>query len=395
MPGTVSSTRARETEARFDARGVVPSRTVVGVSSEEPHVRFLGLDVAERNKRVLQRALERHPAFHAGSPGASDVASRSELSVPAGAAITRSLVDALPREPGTWQLTWAPGRPPVVWRRGMDEGTGGKTRTLQLQDGAVLDVSTSAARRRSAWQLLRASGKPTDGWQSRLIHRKISRLFSYVFLQLGLSANSATFFAFAVGVLGAWFLAQTTHATFVAGTALFWFASIADGIDGEMARLTVSDSEWGEKLDTTVDLLTYVFALVGVFTGWRRQGMGEMGTMLAFGVPLGLVATVLWTMHVIGRARGVRFSSDLKAAELGLTGAAAATRAPMLRIASLIFVLFRRESMSLVFFLVSLVTDRRAACPVLAGAGCAFVVATLVVYRREIDAGIKRLATYN
>jgi phosphatidylglycerophosphate synthase len=395
MSGTVSPTQARETASRFDVRGSVPSWTTsVDVTTEPPHVRFLGLDVAERNKRVLYRALERHPGFSVGSPGPPGAArDRAELSIPAGAAITRSFVDALPTESGTWHLTWAPGRPPVIWRRGVDDG--GTMRTLLLQEGAVLDVSSSAARRRSAWQQLCASGKPSDGWQARLIHRKISRLFSYVFLQLGLSANSATFFAFAVGVLGAWFLAQTTHATFIAGTALFWFASIADGIDGEMARLTVSDSEWGERLDTTVDLLTYVFALVGVFAGWRRQGMGDAGTVLALGVPLGLVATVLWTMHVIGRARGVRFSSDLKAAELGLTGAAAATRAPMLRAASFVFVLFRRESMSLVFFLVSLVTARRAACPVLAGAGCAFVVATLVVYRREIDAGIKRLATYN
>jgi phosphatidylglycerophosphate synthase len=105
----------------------------------------------------------------------------------------------------------------------------------------------------------------------------------------------------------------------IAGTAIFWFASIADGIDGEMARLTVSDSEWGERLDTTVDLLTYVFALAGASDGGDR-GWGRQAR----------------------RWPWASFSG-----------------------------------------------------PVLAGAGCAFVVATLVVYRREIDTGIRRLAIYN
>jgi phosphatidylglycerophosphate synthase len=395
MSGAVCPTQARE-PSRSDVRGSEPlSAANIDVVTERPHVKFLGLDVAERNKRVFYRALQRRPEFSAGSPcrAPGGTGERAELSIPAGAAITPTLVDALPNESGTCRLAWAPGRPPLVWRLGEDRA--GTARTVSLQEGAVLDVSTGTARRRSAWRLLCASGKPTDGWQARLLHRRISRLFSYVFLQLGLSANLATFFAFAVGVLGAWFLAQTTHATLVAGTALFWFASIADGIDGEMARLTVSDSEWGERLDTAVDLLTYVFALVGVFAGWWRQGMGEVGRALAVGVPLGLAATVLWTTHVVGRARGVRCSSELKLAELGLNNAAAAARAPALRVASLVFVLFRRESMSLVFFFVSLITDRRAAGPVLAGVGCAFVVATFVLYRREIDAGIRRLAIYN
>src|SRR5206468_1159800 len=104
---------------------------------------------------------------------------------------------------------------------------------------------------------------PTDGWLSRHIHRKISRLFSYAFLQMGLSANAATLFTFLVGAVTGWLMAQTTRSTMIAGAALFWFASVADGIDGEMARLTFSDSQRGEQIDSVVDVATYIVAFAG------------------------------------------------------------------------------------------------------------------------------------
>src|SRR5947208_10156707 len=192
--------------------------------------------------------------------------------------------------------------------------------TRQLPDGAALDVSTAAARRRSAWRLLRASGKPTDGWLSRHVHRRISRVCSYLLLQLGLTANQVTLLVFLVGAVAAWFAAQTTHATMIAGAGLFWFASIADGIDGEMARLTFSDSERGEQLDTFVDAATYIVAFAGLMVGWWRQGMGPEGVALAATVAVGLPAMLVWAMRFVRAATGDRV--DTKLIEYGVIGAA-------------------------------------------------------------------------
>src|SRR5205807_7655181 len=127
----------------------------------------------------------------------------------------------------------------IVWRGTESHGEGegrsperlGGRSTIALPEGAAFDVSTRGARRYAAWQLLRTSGKATDGWQSRHIHRKVSRLFSYLFLQLGLTANVATVLTFFVGAYSAWLFAQTSHQTMIAGALLFWFASLADGID--------------------------------------------------------------------------------------------------------------------------------------------------------------------
>jgi phosphatidylglycerophosphate synthase len=355
----------------------VPVLQALRVVTEQPTPRFLGLPAGERNQRLARRC---------GRDAAPHDAALPTLTVPAGAIITPALLTSLPPPNGTWHLQWAAERPPVVWR-----GPTAKPESAPLvgaaPDGGVLDISTAAARRRAAWRLLRTSGKPTDGWLSRNIHRKISRLFSYLFLEMGLTPNGATLFTFGVGVLAGWFLSQTTQATMIAGAALFWFASVADGIDGEMARLTFSDSDLGERLDTFVDAATYIVALGGVVVGWWRQGMGPGGVALAVVVAGGLPATLVWAMHFVRTATGDRV--DTKLIEYGVVGAAHETGAPALKIASTVFVLFRREAVALAFLLVSLATGARVVYPALITSGLAIILTTVLAYHTEIDRAIR------
>lgn len=344
----------------------------------EPGPRLLGLQVEERNRRVAQRAAAALPA-RAGA---------ATLTVPRGIAITASLVHGLPPA-GTWRLRWHPHRPPILWEA-EPEADPSCVRDLDLAEGAVLDMSTPGARRRSAWTLLRASGKPADGWLSRHLHRKVSRLFSYLLLQIGLTANAATALTFLVGVAAAWLMAQTTHATMIAGAGLFWFASIADGIDGEMARLTLSESSFGEQLDTGVDQATYVFALGGVILGWYRQGIGPAGIALGVTVVVGLPATLLWGMALVRRARQTRQRFvPTKPIELAVIAAARRVGAAPLRAGAGVFFLFRREAFSLTFFLVSLVTGRRVVYPLLLAAGVTVVATLLLAYRSAIEAELR------
>ncbi len=363
---------------------LAPATVAFHVVSEEPSPRFLGLNAAERNARVVRRAGKLAAAEATSNSAVVDGA--PTLTIPAGVAITPALIRALPPPNGVCHLAWDTGRPPLVWQGAGARATSAPV-TMQLPDGAALDVSNTAVRRRSAWRLLRASGKPTDGWLSRHVHRRISRVCSYVLLHLGLTANQATILVFFVGAAAAWFLSQTTHATLIAGMALFWFASVADGIDGEMARLTLSESAYGEQLDTAVDHATHLSALAGVMVGWWRQGIGPAGWVLATAVGVGVPATLLWGMHVVRRAHGIhdRFFVDTKPIEIGVTAAARATGAPMLRLASGVFVLLRREVFSLTFLLVAFVTAQRIVYPALLAGGLAVVAATLVSYRAEIE----------
>ena len=355
----------------------VPVPQALCLINEQPTPRFLGLSAAERNERLARRLSKGVAPRHAALP---------TLTVPPGAIITPALLTSLPPANGTWHLHWAPDRPPLVWR-GQNAATDSAPLVGKLPDGAVLDISTGAARRRAAWRLLRTSGKPTDGWLSRHVHRKISRLFSYVFLQMGLSANAATLFTFAIGALTGWLMAQTTRSTMIAGAALFWFASVADGIDGEMARLTFSDSQRGEQIDTFVDAASYVVAFAGVMVGWWRQGIGRDGVALAVVVAIGLPAMMVWSMQFVRAATGGRV--DTKLIEYGIIGAARTTGARALKIASIVFVLFRREAVALAFLVVSLMTGDRAVYPALIASALLVILATVVVYHDEIDRAIR------
>src|SRR5262249_47154830 len=158
--------------------------------------------------------------------------------------------------------------------------------------------------------------------------------------------------------VAAWLVAQTSRETFIAGCLVFWFASIADGIDGEMARLTLSESAWGEQLDTAVDFATFLFCYAGILVGWWRQGIGPGGWALGVGIALAVLVAVFWGMHLVRRARNQhdRIFVDTKPIEIGVRDAARATGAPMLRLAAATFVMFRREAFSLSFVALSLVT---------------------------------------
>jgi phosphatidylglycerophosphate synthase len=349
--------------------------------------RFLGLPLAERNRRVAMRG--------GGVPSSSSA--EATLTVPEGVAVTPSLWEAIPVDAPSAVLAWRDDRQPLIWetldRRGVPTSTekaaAQATRSapvIQLPEGAVLDVSTPAARRRSAWRLLKASGKPQDGWLSRHVHRKISRVVSYVFLQLGLSANVATLLTFAVGALGAWLMAQTSHLTMVAGALLYWGSSIADGIDGEMARLTMSESAFGEQLDTGVDQATHLLALAGAGVGWWRQGVTPAGLAVVIFVAVGTPLVLLWAMALVRRARGTtQFFVVTKPIELAVERAARDTGSLVLRAAASVFVLFRREAFSFTFFLVSLLTGLRLVVPALVGSALLVVSLTFVFYRPALD----------
>ena len=350
----------------------------VQIAVDGPGPVFLGLTSAERNRRLAARAAAADPDL-AGT-----------LRLPHDVVVTRALFEVLPHE-GTWQVRWHPSRPPLAWQAA--SGGVGPPLVVSAPAASVFDLSSAASRRDAAWQMLRLSGKRTDGWLSRNVHRKVSRVCSYVLLRLGLRADHATFLTFGVGVVSAALMAQTTRGTMIAGAFLFWFASIADGIDGEMARLSLSESARGEQLDTLVDHATHILCFAGALIGWYRQGIGSEGAALAVAVAIALPVTLVWTMHVVRRASGAQeFFVDTKPMEFGVIGASQATGSPVLRVVATLFVLLRREALSLAFFLVSLVTGWRGVYPALLAAGILFVLATLVVYNRPIEAAIRTRA---
>jgi phosphatidylglycerophosphate synthase len=341
--------------------------------------RFLGLTTAERNRRVARRAEARHPQL-AGT-----------LRLPDDVALTGSMFDMLPRE-GTWHVAWPPDRPPLAWQA---EGVVGPLRVIPVPDGSAYDVSSPAARRTSAWRLLRESSQPPDGWISTHVHRRVSRLFSYALLRFGLTAHHATLLTAALGLTGACLMAQTSHRTMIAAAFLFWCASIADVIGGEMARLSLSESSGGERRDTLVDHSIPALYYAGATIGWWRQGIGQGGIALSVCVGLVLAATLLFAMHLVRKASGSRqFFIDTKPVEFAVADAARTTDSQILRVAAPVLVMFRREVFPLAFAIAALASGWRGIYPTLVAASLPFVLLTLVFYVKPIEDAMRdRFAT--
>jgi phosphatidylglycerophosphate synthase len=245
---------------------------------------------------------------------------------------------------------------------------------------SLLDVSTAASRRRAAWHILRRTAKATDGWVSSHFNRPISCVVSFALLSLGLKASHASALTLLVGLGAAALAAQPGYATLVSAGMLFQLASVLDGVDGEMARATLTESESGARLDAIVDQITYVACLVGVTVGWVREGGGPWAIVWTSVVGMALVMSLL---------RGGRFVSrhaptaSFVFIDRSVRRAARDSGRAALRLAAGAFALLRRDVFAMVFFFVAL-TGRRAFVPLLVACGIVLANATLTRYRREL-----------
>jgi CDP-L-myo-inositol myo-inositolphosphotransferase len=246
----------------------------------------------------------------------------------------------------------------------------------------IFDISSPIARRHAVWTILRRTAKPTDGWVSRHFNRPISRPISFVLLSMRLKASHASALTLMVGLATAALALRPGYATLVSTGLLFQLASVLDGVDGEMARATLTESEAGARLDAIVDQLTYVACFIGVTIGWAREGGASQALFWTAAIAVALVLSLV---------RGGRFVSrhapdaSFVFIDRAVRRAAKDSRQLPLRLAAGGFALLRRDLFAVLFLAVSFL-GRRALIPGMVGFGILLANFTLSVYRRELDA---------
>lgn len=245
---------------------------------------------------------------------------------------------------------------------------------------ALLDVSSAAARRESAWRILRRTVKPTDGWVSRHWNRPISRVVSFLLLSAGLKASHASALTLLVGLVAAVIAAQPGYLALAMTGVLFHLASVLDGVDGEMARATLTESDTGARLDAIVDQVTYVACFVGMTVGWAREGGGAEVIGWTFAVALALVLTLVRAGRFVAR-----YAPDASFVFIDRTvrRAGQGSRRAGLRLAPGMFTLMRRDLFAVIFLVVAM-TGLRVLIPALVAAGILAANATFSIYRREL-----------
>ncbi|MEJ5328780.1 MAG: CDP-alcohol phosphatidyltransferase family protein [Desulfobaccales bacterium] len=118
---------------------------------------------------------------------------------------------------------------------------------------------------------LAAATQESDGFLARWVDRPLSRRLSPRLAAWGVPPNAVTLAGVSIGLAGAFLLALAVYPAQVAGALLFWAAVVLDGVDGEVARLSLKESRFGHYLDIITDNLVHVGVFVGLAVGLYRQ----------------------------------------------------------------------------------------------------------------------------
>ena len=130
------------------------------------------------------------------------------------------------------------------------------------------DVDTPQDARAARMALRRSLGKDTDGPVSRLLNRPLSTRLSMVLAPLRPAPDLVSLVAFTLGLAGAALLAAGRG---VAGALLVHASSVADGVDGEVARLQLRGGPRGALLDGVLDRVGDAAILAGLGL-WALDG---------------------------------------------------------------------------------------------------------------------------
>lgn len=152
--------------------------------------------------------------------------------------------------------------------------------------------------------VIRATAKPGDGIVSRHLNRPLSQAASALLLRLAwVRPGHATALnaVIALAMIAALALLPG-EVGLVSGAVLFQLASIADGIDGEIARATWRTSPRGAAWDSAVDAMTNLGFLLGLIGNLWRHGRVEEALIGGGGLLLLLTGMVALGLHA--RARG-------------------------------------------------------------------------------------------
>lgn len=122
-------------------------------------------------------------------------------------------------------------------------------------------------------EILRRTGKASDGPVSRWFNRPVSRVLSALLLRVpGFRPLHATAGTAVLALAMFASLVFGGHWGLIAGAVLFQAASVFDGVDGEVARATFRSSSAGAVLDSTVDTATTFLFIIGLATNLVSSG---------------------------------------------------------------------------------------------------------------------------
>lgn len=119
-------------------------------------------------------------------------------------------------------------------------------------------------------QAVREESAHKDAPLARWIDRRISWRISYWLAQTPITPNMVTVANTALGLGCAWMFAVPNYWIRLFAAILFLTSVTIDGVDGELARLKMNESDFGGALDIITDNVVHVGIFIGLLAGCYR-----------------------------------------------------------------------------------------------------------------------------
>lgn len=110
-----------------------------------------------------------------------------------------------------------------------------------------------------------------DAPLARYVDRHLSWRMSMRLARTSITPNQVTIANTVVGLSSAWMFASPSYLIRLLGALLFLFSIMVDGVDGELARLTMTETRFGGNLDLITDNIVHVAIFAGIFWGCYRM----------------------------------------------------------------------------------------------------------------------------
>lgn len=178
-------------------------------------------------------------------------------------------------------------------------------------DGRPADVRE--AELRLARELRRESAD-TDALMARWVDRRLSWRISLRLARTAITPNQVTLANTALGLLSAWMFAFPAYWPRLIAALMFLVSVTFDGVDGELARLKMTESRFGARLDVMTDNLVHVALFAGIMTGcYRASGSRAYVYLLAILlVGFGLCALTTWRATRVNDERAEQFIAQVE-----------------------------------------------------------------------------------
>lgn len=115
----------------------------------------------------------------------------------------------------------------------------------------------------------------TESFVDRHFNRKVSRWCTRWFLTAGFSPNAITVVAAFIGFVSAAGFGMGTYTAGVVAALLFQLAAVIDCCDGEVARLTFTESPFGAWFDLAMDNVVHMAIFTGIAAGLYSTQVGQ------------------------------------------------------------------------------------------------------------------------